>query len=103
MAIPYSKESQLSHKRNKPRRATISELSTKETKRLYERSNGVCERCDRARGTDRAHCDRRRNHTSAPVAEQFAHLCRDCHVWVDGSRIGREWLLRKEEENYRRV
>lgn len=99
----YSKEMQtrknrvekklIDHKRGKLRRSTISNLSAKEDKRLKERSNGVCERCDRARAVERAHIVRRHNHSAPPVAEDYAHLCKVCHVWADGSREGREWLL----------
>lgn len=83
----------VTHNRNSPKRATISNLSPKEDKRLKERSNGVCERCDRARAVERAHIVRRHNHSAPPVAEDYAHLCKVCHVWADGSKQGRDWLL----------
>jgi hypothetical protein len=82
-----------SHGRNAPKRTSISNLSPKEDKRLKERSNGVCERCDRARAVERAHIVRRHNHSASPVAEDYAHLCKVCHRWCDGSLEGREWLL----------
>ena len=105
----YSKEMQtrknrvdkkiINHKRGKLRRSTISNLSAKEDKRLKERSNGVCEKCDRQRATERAHIERRHNHSVKPVAEDFVHLCTACHDWCDESgEVGRTWLLQFQSE-----
>lgn len=87
------KPKKVTHNRNKPKRVTISNLSAKEDKRLKDRSNGVCERCDRSRASQRAHIVRRHNHSAPPVAEDYAHLCVPCHTYCDGSLEGREWLL----------
>ena len=87
------KPKKVTHNRNKPKRSTISNLSAKEDKRLKERSNYVCERCDRARASQRAHIVRRHNHSAPPVAEDYAHLCAVCHVWADSCDEGRKWLL----------
>jgi hypothetical protein len=82
-----------SFKRFKPTRTQRSELSAKETARLYARSNWVCEKCDRARATGRAHIERRWKSESKPTAEDFAHLCTPCHTWCDSCEKGRKWLL----------
>lgn len=86
------------HGRNKPSRRQRSEIPPKEVKRLKERSGGVCERCDRQRATDKAHVERRQHSTDIPTSEDFLHLCNSCHVWADGSRDGRDWLLAKQAE-----
>lgn len=78
--------------RSKLTRRQRSELSPKETKRLYARSNGVCERCDAARAAERAHLERRWKSESKPTAEHFVHLCKPCHTWADSSEVGRKWL-----------
>lgn len=86
------------HKRGKPSRSVISNLSAKEDKRLKERSNGVCEKCDRQRATERAHVVRRQNHSVRPVAEDFVHLCTACHRWCDSGEQGRQWLLQFQDK-----
>lgn len=78
--------------RNKPKRRTLSELSAKETKRLHERSNGVCERCDQQRAAEKAHVERRHNHSKPPTAEDFIHMCIKCHGECDASLAGRKWM-----------
>lgn len=93
------------HKRRKLTRRQRSELSAKETQRLYERSGGVCERCDRSRAHHRAHLERRWKSERKPTAEDFAHLCVTCHEWADRTAEGRKWLkefglsLRRGREN----
>lgn len=74
-------------------RSSRSNLSDKETKRLYARSNGVCEKCDRARATGKAHIERRWKSEGKPTAEDFVHLCNDCHSWCDSCKAGRQWLI----------
>lgn len=86
------KPKKINHKRNKPTRSQCSNLTPKEDKRLKVRSNGVCERCDRQRATERAHIERRWKSEDRPVAEDFAHLCQSCHRWCDQTKEGREWL-----------
>src|SRR5690606_25027323 len=90
--IGYSKQQQLRNNRIKLTRSQRSNLTPKEDKRLKVRSNGVCERCDRQRATERAHVERRWKSEDRPVAEDFAHLCQPCHRWCDQSKEGREWL-----------
>ncbi|MDF2651401.1 MAG: hypothetical protein K0Q73_7206 [Paenibacillus sp.] len=93
----YSKADQLHNTRQKPSRHAISNLSAKEDKRLKERSNGVCEKCDRQRATERAHVSRRHNHSVKPVAEDFVHLCSACHRGCDKDREGRAWLVQFQQ------
>jgi len=90
--VGYSKAQQTNSKRIKLTRSQRSNLTPKEDKRLKTRSNGVCERCDRARASERAHIERRWKSETRPVAEDFAHLCTTCHKWCDRSKEGREWL-----------
>jgi hypothetical protein len=78
--------------RNKPKRVKLSELSAKEVIRLRLRSNSVCERCDSQRATEKAHVERRRNHTKPPTAEDFIDLCKLCHTWADSCLAGRKWM-----------
>ncbi len=96
------KSKKVTHNRNKQKRSTISNLSPKEDARLKERSNYVCERCDRARASQRAHIVRRHNHSASPVAEDYAHLCVPCHTYCDGSLEGREWLIAFQDKLLRR-
>jgi hypothetical protein len=78
--------------RNKPKRRTLSELSVKEVARLRLRSNGVCERCDSHRATEKAHVERRWNSTKPPTAEDVIDLCKWCHTWADSCLAGRKWM-----------
>ncbi|MDF2814470.1 MAG: hypothetical protein K0Q81_670 [Paenibacillus sp.] len=89
----YSKDKQTEHNRVKLTRTQRSELPAKEVKRLYARSNRVCEKCDRQRATEKAHIERRWKSESRPTAEDFAHLCKTCHQFCDGSKEGRAWLI----------
>lgn len=89
---PYSKSQQTKSNRIKLTRKQRSELTPTEVKRLKERSNGVCERCDRQRATEKAHLERRWKSERRPTAEDFAHLCTSCHRWADQTGDGRQWL-----------
>lgn len=91
-ARTVTKSSQTGSKRSKLTRKQRSELSPKEDKRLKERSNGVCEKCDRQRATERAHIERRWKSEDKPIAEEFAHLCILCHRFCDSCHEGRKWL-----------
>jgi hypothetical protein len=89
----YSKDDQCKSNRVKLTNSQKTELSAKEVKRLRERSNGVCERCDRQRAAEKAHVERRWHSVKRPTAEDFVHLCITCHRWCDGSKVGRDWLI----------
>lgn len=99
---PYSKEKQVQSKRIKLTRKQRSELTPTEVKRLKERSNGVCERCDRQRATEKAHLERRWKSECRPTAEDFAHLCTSCHRWADQTGDGRKWLKQFRDQILRR-
>jgi len=87
-----------SFRRGKPSQRQRSELPPKEVKRLYERSGGVCEKCDSARVTGKAHVERRWRSERIPTAEDFIHLCTPCHEWADSGLVGRKWLIAKQKE-----
>ncbi|MNN69700.1 hypothetical protein D3C81_1855110 [compost metagenome] len=90
----YSKDQQTAANRLKLSRQQRSELCAKETNRLKERSGGACEKCDRARATEKAHIERRWKSEGKPTAEDFAHLCTACHRWCDSCKEGRAWLTK---------
>lgn len=98
---PQPKSKATAKARTKPTQRQMGEISTKVRKEVKERSNGVCERCDRAVATDMAHLIRRPQLTEKTHAGLLAHLCYDCHVFADSCKDGREWLeqfrLRLEE------
>jgi hypothetical protein len=95
---PYSKQQQVECNRGRPSRGQRSEISPTEVKRLHDRSGGVCEKCDSARATDKAHVERRWRSERIPTADDVLHLCHDCHTWCDGSKEGRKWLIEKQKE-----
>lgn len=91
-ARTITKEQQTFKQRIKPNRRQRSECPVKEVKRLKQRSNGACERCDAQVATDKAHLERRWRSENIPTAEDFAHLCKICHEWADNTKEGRAWL-----------
>lgn len=86
-----TKKSQLVN--NTESRKNRSELHKDEIVRLKERSNGVCEKCDRSRASEKAHIERRWKSEGKPTAEDFVHLCIPCHRWCDSCDDGRNWLI----------
>lgn len=88
---PCTKESQLINVTDS--RKSRSELHKDEVKRLKERSNGVCEKCDRSRASEKAHVERRWRSEGKPTVEDFIHLCINCHRWCDSCDDGRNWLI----------
>ncbi|BBI32011.1 hypothetical protein [Cohnella abietis] len=85
-------------KRGKLSRRQRSELSAKEVKRLRERSDGVCEKCDSQRTSGKAHLERRWRSEEKPTAEDVVDLCTDCHKWADGTPEGRRWFEEKKQQ-----
>jgi hypothetical protein len=85
-------------KRGKPSQRQRSELPPKEVKRLIERSEGVCEKCDSTMASGKAHVERRWRSERVPTSEDFIHLCTPCHTWCDSGPEGRKWLIAKQKE-----
>src|SRR5690606_22845787 len=81
-----------SHKRNKPTRKQRGVISPSVTLKLYERSKGICERCYRSKGQERAHTLRRWRIKGKTTLEDLAHLCVTCHDWADETAEGRKFL-----------
>lgn len=64
------------------------DISPSVTAELLERSQGVCERCGRARATERAHITGRKQIDWQTTAADLLHLCTACHKWLDGTPEG---------------
>ncbi|MFD2334639.1 hypothetical protein ACFSR7_35805 [Cohnella sp. GCM10020058] len=57
-------------------------------KLLKERSGGVCERCEKALATERAHLTGRPHIDHKTTVYDLAHLCSACHDWLDETPDG---------------
>lgn len=68
---------------------------------VRERSNGVCEKCDRACATEFQHRVRR-SQGGQWTASCGLHLCHKCHTWItrhpDQARIQGGWHLRRGDD-----
>lgn len=55
---------------------------------LKERSHGVCELCEKARATERAHLTGRPHIDHKTRVTDLLHLCSPCHDWLDETADG---------------
>lgn len=83
-----TKESQTKSKRVKLKQKQRGDISATADRELKERSGGVCERCRKARATERAHLIGRRHIDHKTTAADLNHLCTPCHDWLDETPEG---------------
>lgn len=94
----YSKADQLKSKRVKPTQRQMGEISPKVDRQLKERSGGVCELCDAARATERAHITGRKHLKHRTTVDDLIHLCTPCHRWLDNTPEGIRYRKSLEEK-----
>lgn len=80
------------HGRNKPTAKTRGAISAPVRKKLQERSQGVCERCQKVPAVHASHLVRRWLIPDRTTVTDLAHLCLRCHIDADTTKTGREWL-----------
>jgi hypothetical protein len=65
---------------------------------VYERSNGICERCSSQRAVQMAHVISRKRIEHVTTANDLLHLCVPCHRWYDETVEGIQEKRRLEDE-----
>lgn len=94
MAEPFPKSKQLAKKRIKPTQRQMGAISNKIREVVYERSNGICERCSSQRATQMAHLIGRKQLNHVTTEKDLMHLCVLCHKWLDETAEGIEFKRR---------
>ncbi|EHQ63639.1 hypothetical protein PDENDC454_04209 [Paenibacillus dendritiformis C454] len=85
---PYSKGTQLKSKRVKDTQKQKGDISPSVDAELKERSKGICEICEKAWATERAHLTGRKQLDWKTKVTDLLHLCTECHRWLDGTPEG---------------
>lgn len=83
-----SKKKQLYNKRIKPTQRQMGAISNKVRHKVYERSDGICERCSSQRATQMAHIIGRKQIKHVTTESDLLHLCVNCHKWLDETEEG---------------
>ena len=66
----------------------LGDISPAVDKELKERSLGLCELCNKALATERAHLTGRGHLDQKTKVTDLMHLCSKCHRWFDGHEDG---------------
>ncbi|WP_340014685.1 hypothetical protein [Paenibacillus sp. FSL K6-1318] len=85
---PYPKSKQTKSKRVKPTQRQMGDIRDSVDKQLKERSQGICEACEKARATQRAHLTGRKQIDHRTEVYDLAHLCDECHDLLDETEAG---------------
>ncbi|MHB0944617.1 hypothetical protein ACYCSU_24010 [Paenibacillus sp. ALE1] len=64
------------------------DISQQVDKQLKARSHGLCELCDNALATERAHLIGRKHINHKTRVTDLLHLCTKCHDWLDETPEG---------------
>ena len=83
-----SKKQQLFKKRIKPTQRQMGAISNQVRELVYERSDGICERCSSQRATQMAHIIGRKQLNHMTTEKDLLHLCVSCHKWLDETTEG---------------
>jgi len=71
-----------------PTQKQMGEISPAVDKELKERSHGLCEMCEQALATERAHLTGRPHLKHKTKVTDLIHLCFKCHDWLDETPEG---------------
>ena len=83
MSEVFPKSKQLYNKRIKVTQKQKGNISTNVRQQVFERSNGICERCNRQRATQMAHLIGRKQLNTMTTDKHLLHVCIHCHKWLD--------------------
>lgn len=75
-------------KKEKTVQSRRGDIGKSADKLLKERSGGVCERCEKALATERAHLTGRPHIDHKTAVTDLIHLCTPCHDWLDENPEG---------------
>lgn len=84
----YSKQQQLQSKRVKHTQRQMGDISDKVDAELKERSQGLCEFCNKSWATERAHLTGRGHLDEKTKVTDLLHVCTACHRKLDGTPDG---------------
>lgn len=98
MAKPFPKSKQLAKRRIKPTQRQKGYISSTTREQVFERSNGICERCSSQRATQMAHIVSRKQIDHVTTAMDLLHLCVPCHRWLDETPEGIKHKRRLADE-----
>ena len=85
---PVSKKSQLFNKRVKPSQRQMGAISNIVREQVFERSEGICERCRGQRAVQMAHIIGRKQIKQVTTMNDIIHVCIHCHKWLDETPEG---------------
>jgi|GEM_PF-1750148 len=85
---PQPKTKALRNVRIKQTQKQMGDISPSVDAELKVRSHGLCERCGKARATERAHLTGRKQLEWKTTAADLLHLCTACHDWLDETPEG---------------
>lgn len=75
-------------KRANPTQKQMGDISPEVDRQLKERSHGLCELCEKAWATERAHLTGRKHLDEHTKVTDLLHLCTPCHKWLDDTPDG---------------
>ena len=85
---PVTKKSQLFNKRVKPSQRQMGTISNIVREQVFERSEGICERCKSQRAMQMAHLIGRKQIKHVTNLNDIIHVCINCHKWLDETPEG---------------
>lgn len=86
--LPYPKSQQTHSKRVKLTQKQLGDISAEVDRQLKERSHGLCELCEQAWATERAHLTGRKHLDEKTKVTDLIHACKKCHDWLDKTPEG---------------
>jgi len=98
MVKPFPKSKQLYNKRSKVTQKQKGNISTNVREQVFERSNGICERCNSQRATQMAHIVGRKQIDHITNEKDLLHVCVPCHRWLDETPEGIKHKRRLADE-----
>jgi len=88
MTLPFNpqpKNKATKSVRIKQTQKQMGDISPSVDAELKDRSNGVCEMCEKNWATQRAHLTGRKQLDWKTEVTDLIHVCTECHKWLDGA------------------
>jgi hypothetical protein len=97
---PVSKKEQLYNKRVKTTQRQMGAISNLVREQVFERSEGICERCKSQRAVQMAHIIGRKQIKHATNMNDIIHVCVPCHKWLDETPEGIKYKREMANEQF---
>lgn len=85
---PQPKAKATKSTRIKQTQKQMGDISPSVDAELKDRSKGICELCEKAWASERAHLTGRKQLDWKTKATDLLHLCKPCHDWLDKTTEG---------------